>query len=151
MPSQWPSGRPRLIVVTVESTELSLPSRIETVEKAANVVADFVGRSGISEEAAYGIDMAVREAVTNAVVHGNQQDEHKVVELTLKSLPEAVEITVQDRGQGFNPEDVPDPTEVENILKTSGRGIFFMRTFMDEVTWSIRPDGGTTVRMLKRR
>ena len=151
MPSQWPSGRPRLIVVTLETTELSLPSRIETVEEAANVVADFVGRSGISEEAAYGIDMAVREAVTNAVVHGNQEDERKIVELTLKSLPEAVEITVQDRGQGFNPEEVPDPTEEENILKTSGRGIFFMRTFMDEVTWSIRPDGGTTVRMLKRR
>ena len=145
------SGRPRLIVVTVETTELSLPSRIETVEKAASAVADFVDRSGISEVAAYGIDMAVREAVTNAVVHGNQEDERKAVELTLKSLPEAVEITVQDHGEGFNPEEVPDPTEEENILKASGRGIFFMRTFMDEVTWSIGPAGGTIVRMLKRR
>ena len=143
--------RPCLIVVTVETSELSLPSRIETVAKAANAVADFVSRSGISEEAAYGIDMAVREAVTNAVVHGNAQDEQKAVELTLKSSPEAVEITIHDQGQGFNPESVPDPTEDENILKTSGRGIFFMRTFMDEVTWSIRPGGGTTVRMLKRR
>lgn len=148
---QWPSGRPLLIVVTAETTELSLPSRIETVAKAANAVADFVNRSGISEEAAYGIDMAVREAVTNAVVHGNQEDEDKAVELTLKSLPEAVEITVHDHGSGFNPEEVPDPTKEENILKSSGRGIFFMRTFMDEVSWSIRPDGGTTVRMLKRR
>jgi serine/threonine-protein kinase RsbW len=137
--------------VTVETSELSLPSRIETVAKAANAVADFVSRSGISEEAAFGIDMAVREAVTNAVVHGNEQDEQKAVELTLKSSPEAVEISVHDQGQGFNPEEVPDPTESENILKTSGRGIFFMRTFMDEVTWSIRPGGGTTVRMLKRR
>jgi len=137
--------------VTVETSELSLPSRIETVAKAANAVADFVSRSGISEEAAYGIDMAVREAVTNAVVHGNAQDEQKAVELTLKSSPEAVEITIHDQGEGFNPEAVPDPTEDENILKTSGRGIFFMRTFMDEVTWSIRPGGGTTVRMLKRR
>ena len=137
--------------MTVETTELTLPSRIETVAKAANAVADFVSRSGISEEAAFGIDMAVREAVTNAVVHGNAQDEQKAVELTLKSSPEAVEITVHDQGQGFNPEEVPDPTESENILKTSGRGIFFMRTFMDEVTWSIRPGGGTTVRMLKRR
>jgi serine/threonine-protein kinase RsbW len=137
--------------VTVETTELTLPSRIETVAKAANAVADFVSRSGISEEAAFGIDMAVREAVTNAVVHGNAQDEGKAVELTLKSSPEAVEITVHDQGQGFRPEEVPDPTEEENILKTSGRGIFFMRTFMDEVTWSIRPGGGTTVRMLKRR
>jgi len=137
--------------VTVETTELTLPSRIETVAKAANAVADFVSRSGISEEAAFGIDMAVREAVTNAVVHGNAQDEQKAVELTLKSSPEAVEITVHDQGQGFSPEEVPDPTAEENILKTSGRGIFFMRTFMDEVTWSIRPGGGTTVRMLKRR
>ena len=95
--------------------------------------------------------MAVREAVTNAVVHGNKQDERKAVDLTLKSSPEAVEITVHDHGQGFNPEEVPDPTEEENILKTSGRGIFFMRSFMDEVSWSIRPEGGTTVRMLKRR
>ncbi|HTG91208.1 MAG TPA: ATP-binding protein [Pyrinomonadaceae bacterium] len=137
--------------MTVETSELSLPSRIETVAKAANAVADFVSRSGISEEAAFGIDMAVREAVTNAVLHGNEQDEQKAVELTLKSSPEAVEISVHDQGQGFNPEEVPDPTESENILKTSGRGIFFMRTFMDEVTWSIRPGGGTTVRMLKRR
>jgi serine/threonine-protein kinase RsbW len=137
--------------VTVETSELSLPSRIETVAKAANAVADFVSRSGISEDVAYGIDMAVREAVTNAVVHGNEQDEQKAVELTLKSSPEAVEITVHDQGQGFNPEEVPDPTQTENILKTSGRGIFFMRTFMDEVTWSVRPGGGTTVRMLKRR
>jgi serine/threonine-protein kinase RsbW len=137
--------------VTLETTELSLPSRIETVAQAAHAVADFVTRSGISEEAAYGIDMAVREAVTNAVVHGNGQDEGKAVELTLKSSPEAVEITVHDQGQGFNPEAVPDPTEDENILKTSGRGIFFMRTFMDEVSWTVRPEGGTTVRMLKRR
>lgn len=143
--------RPRLIVVTEKTTEFSLPSRIDTVAQAANAVADFVSRSGMSEEAAYGIDMAVREAVTNAVVHGNGQDEQKAVELTLKSSPEAVEITVHDQGQGFNPEEVPDPTEDQNILKTSGRGIFFMRTFMDEVTWSIRPGGGTTVRMLKRR
>jgi len=95
--------------------------------------------------------MAVREAVTNAVVHGNRQDENKTVDVTLKSSPDAVEISVHDQGAGFNPEDVPDPTAEENILKASGRGIFFMRSFMDEVNWLIRPGGGTTVRMLKRR
>jgi len=138
--------------VTVETTtELSLPSRIDTVATAAAAVAEFVGRVGISDEAAFGIDMAVREAVTNAVLHGNRQDEEKVVDISLKSSPEAVEISVHDQGPGFNPEEVPDPTEQENILKTSGRGIFFMRTFMDEVNWLIRPGGGTTVRMLKRR
>jgi serine/threonine-protein kinase RsbW len=137
--------------LTVETTELSLPSKIETVAAAAAAVAEFVGRSGVSDDAAFGIDMAVREAVTNAVLHGNRQDENKTVELVLKSSPDAVEISVHDQGPGFNPENVPDPTATENLLKTSGRGIFFMRTFMDEVDWLIRPEGGTTVRMLKRR
>jgi serine/threonine-protein kinase RsbW len=137
--------------VTVETTELSLPSRIDTVATAAAAVAEFISRSGVTEDAAFGIDMAVREAVTNAVLHGNRQDEAKLVEIKLKSSPEAVEISVHDQGLGFNPEEVPDPTAQENILKTSGRGIFFMRTFMDEVDWTIPPGGGTTVRMLKRR
>jgi serine/threonine-protein kinase RsbW len=137
--------------LTVETTELSLPSRIETVATAAAAVAQFIGRYGVSDDAAFGIDMAVREAVTNAVLHGNRQDENKTVDIVLKSSPDAVEISVHDQGPGFNPEAVPDPTANENILKTSGRGIFFMRTFMDEVDWLIRPEGGTTVRMLKRR
>jgi serine/threonine-protein kinase RsbW len=143
--------RPRLIIVTVDTAELSLPSRIETVAAAAAAVAEFINRSGVSEDAAFGIDMAVREAVTNAVVHGNSRDEAKRVEIVLKSSPEAVEISVHDQGPGFNPNEVPDPTEEENILKTSGRGIFFMRSFMDEVDWFLPPEGGTTVRMLKRR
>jgi serine/threonine-protein kinase RsbW len=137
--------------VTAETTELSLPSRIDTVATAAAAVAEFLSRSGISEDAAFGIDMAVREAVTNAVLHGNREDENKTVDVTLKSSPDAVEISVHDQGAGFNPEEVPDPTAEENILKASGRGIFFMRSFMDEVNWLIRPEGGTTVRMLKRR
>jgi serine/threonine-protein kinase RsbW len=136
--------------VTAETTELSLPSRIDTVATAAAAVAEFLSRSGITEDSAFGIDMAVREAVTNAVVHGNRQDENKTVDVTLKSSPDAVEISVHDQGAGFNPEAVPDPTAEENILKASGRGIFFMRSFMDEVDWLIRPGGGTTVRMLKR-
>ena len=137
--------------MTLETTELSLPSRIETVAAAAAAVADFVSKSGVSEDAAFGIDMAVREAVTNAVVHGNSQDEDKVVDIILKSSPDAVEISVHDQGPGFNPNEVPDPTVEENLLKTSGRGIFFMRSFMDEVDWFLPPEGGTTVRMLKRR
>ena len=137
--------------MTAQTTELSLPSRIDTVATAAAAVAEFLSRSGITEDAAFGIDMAVREAVTNAVVHGNRQDENKTVDVTLKSSPDAVEISVHDQGIGFNPETVPDPTAEENILKASGRGIFFMRSFMDEVDWLIRPGGGTTVRMLKRR
>ena len=138
-------------MTTIETTQLSLPSRIDAVDAAAAAVTEFISRSGIGEDAAFRIDMAVREAVTNAVLHGNRQEEGKAVELTLKSSPDAIEISVHDQGQGFNPEEVPDPTKEENLLKSSGRGIFFMRNFMDEVDWSIRPNGGTTVRLVKRR
>ncbi|MBD0325448.1 MAG: ATP-binding protein [Pyrinomonadaceae bacterium] len=141
--------RPRL--VTEETTELALPSRIEAIEDAAAAAAEFVSRSGIEPEAAFGIDMAVREAVTNAVLHGNRQDESKLVVIQFKSSANALEITVRDEGSGFNPESVPDPTDPRNLLKTSGRGILFMRTFMDKVEWSHHPDGGTIVRMVKKR
>jgi serine/threonine-protein kinase RsbW len=95
--------------------------------------------------------MAVREAVTNAVLHGNRQDESKVVEIQFKNSAAGLEITVRDEGRGFNPEGVPDPTDPQNLLKTNGRGILFMRTFMDEVEWSHHPDGGTVVRMVKKK
>jgi serine/threonine-protein kinase RsbW len=137
--------------VTEETTELALPSRIEAIEEAAAAAAEFISRSGIESEAAFGIDMAVREAVTNAVLHGNRQDEAKLVVIRFKSSANALEITVRDEGSGFNPESVPDPTDPRNLMKTSGRGILFMRTFMDDVEWSHHPDGGTVVRMVKKR
>lgn len=139
-----------LSLVTVETTELTLPSRIEAIDKAATAVAEFVTRSGIDEEAAFGIDMAVREAIANAVIHGNKLDETRLVEINVKSSLDSLEVNVHDQGQGFNPDTISDPTKEENILKSSGRGIFFMRNFFDEVDWLISPEGGTTVRMIKR-
>jgi serine/threonine-protein kinase RsbW len=136
--------------VTLETTELRLPSRIEAVAEAAAAVSEFLNRLGIDEGVAFGVDMAVREAVTNAVLHGNKLDEAKIVDLKLKNSPEAFEIIVHDQGTGFNPNVIQDPTKEENILKSSGRGIFFMRNFMDTVDWSADPKGGTTVRMLKK-
>jgi serine/threonine-protein kinase RsbW len=136
--------------VTQETTELRFASRIEAVAEAAAAVSEFLNRVGISEDVAFGIDMAVREAVTNAVLHGNKLDSAKIAEVDLKKSPEGLEINVRDQGRGFNPNEVADPTRDENILKTSGRGIFFMRNFMDEVDWTANPGGGTTVRMLKK-
>lgn len=136
--------------MTEQTTRLVLPSHIEAVGAAAAAVAEFVQSCGVGEEAAFGIDMAVREAVTNAMVHGNQEDETKSVEVVFNCMGNALEIEVKDQGEGFDPTAVPDPTDPVNILKTSGRGIFLMRSFMDEVEWLARPDGGTTVRMVKR-
>lgn len=137
-------------IVSGDRTSLRLPSRIEAVNEAAASVARILNDLGTSEDINFGVDMAVREAVTNAVLHGNKQDESKSVDLQITTSLEAIEILVHDQGVGFTPEDVPDPTAAENIMKTSGRGIFFMRNFMDEVDWLIQPKGGTTVRLMKR-
>jgi len=138
------------LFVTAETTELRLPSRIEAIDEAATAIARLVSRSGMSEEAAFGVDMAVREAIANAIIHGNKLDESKLVEISVTSSPDSLEIRVHDQGAGFNPETVGDPTEEENLLKSSGRGIFFVRNFMDEVYWLTPPEGGTTVRMIKK-
>lgn len=136
--------------MTEQTTRLVLPSHIEAVADAAAAAAGFARGCGLGEEAAFGIDMAVREAVTNAVVHGNKENEAKEVELIFNCWQRSLEIEVKDQGEGFDPKSVPDPTDPENILKTSGRGIFLMRSFMDEVEWFLRPEGGTTVRMMKK-
>jgi serine/threonine-protein kinase RsbW len=152
--TQWLLDRPCLFIVTLdvtpETNELKFPSRVAAVDEAAAAVSEFMNRLGIGEDVAFGVDMAVREAVTNAVIHGNKLDDGKFVEVRLRNTPETFEISVHDQGSGFNPNEVPDPTKDENILKTSGRGIFFMRNFMDEVDWSAGPTGGTTVRMVKK-
>jgi serine/threonine-protein kinase RsbW len=140
-----------LTELTEETIELALPSRIEAIEDAASVAAQFVKRAGLSDDAAYAVDMAVREAVTNAVLHGNRQDEAKLVEVRFKSSQDVIEISVRDQGKGFDLERVPDPTDPQNLLKTNGRGILFMRTFMDEVEWAHHAEGGTVVRMTKKR
>lgn len=136
--------------MTEQTTRLVLPSHIEAVADGAAAATDFIQNCGVGEEAAFGINMAVREAITNAMVHGNKEDEAKTVEVTLNCLGHELEIEVKDQGEGFDPTSVPDPTDPANILKTSGRGIFLMRTFMDEVQWSTRAEGGTTVRMTKK-
>jgi serine/threonine-protein kinase RsbW len=136
--------------VTDQTTRLVLPSHIEAVADAAAALGDFVRGCGVSEESAFGIEMAVREAVTNAMVHGNQEDETKSVEVIFNCHDDELEVEIRDQGKGFDPAEIPDPTNPENLLKTSGRGIFLMRTFMDEIEWLNRPEGGTAVRMTKR-
>ncbi|MDQ3129452.1 MAG: ATP-binding protein [Acidobacteriota bacterium] len=131
--------------------ELELPSRIESVETAAARAEEFARESGFGEEALGAIDMAVRESVANAVKHGNKLDETKSVEITFSSSADALEITIRDFGAGFAVEEIPDPTNPENLLKATGRGILFMRSFMDEVEWTNHPEGGTIVKMRKNR
>ena len=93
----------------------------------------------------------LREAVANAILHGNRQDESKPVEVRIIVSEAGLIVTVRDQCACFQPAEVADPTAAENLLKASGRGILLMRTFMDEVVWERHPGGGTIVRMIKKR
>ena len=130
--------------------EFNLPSRIESVDEAALKADNFAKKSGLGDDFISSIDLAVRESVANAVKHGNKFDESKIVEIRLLKDEAAFEMSVRDHGAGFDPEEIPDPTNPENLLKASGRGILFMRAFMDEVEWVNAEGGGTIVRMVKK-
>lgn len=134
-----------------EKHEIKLPSRIESVEEAATLADEFAKSCGFGDEVLFAVDLAIRESVANAVKHGNKFDETKDVDVSFTDLPEGFEITIRDYGSGFTVEDIPDPTNPENLLKTNGRGILFMRSFMDEVEWENPDGGGLIVRMLKKR
>lgn len=131
--------------------EFSLPSRIESVDIAAMRIDEFARRAGLGEDFVGSIDLAVRESVANAVKHGNNLDDSKSVDITLEITAAGFEMQVRDYGEGFDLAEVPDPTDPENLLKSSGRGILFMQAFMDIVEWTRHDDGGTVVRMVKRR
>ena len=117
------------------------------------VVSDHVARSvGLDDDAMHWVGVAIRESVINAIKHGNKSDasKHVFVEFeTAMAVPE-LSIRVRDQGEGFDPESVANPLEPENLLKSSGRGIFLIRNFMDDVQLRRAPEGGMEIRMRKR-
>ena len=119
------------------------------------VVSDHVGRlSGLDDEAIHWVGVAVRESVINAIKHGNANDARKRVHVAFTPLeadsPPGMVIRVRDEGPGFDPSTLPDPLAPENLLKSSGRGIFLIRSFMDEMSLQRAPEGGMEVVMVKR-
>lgn len=119
------------------------------------VVSDHMARSvGLDEDSMHWVSVAIRESVINAIKHGNRNDATKRVFvdfeiMTTAAVPELA-ISVRDQGQGFEPEEVADPLAPENLLKSSGRGIFLIRNFMDDVRLRRAPEGGMEIRMVKR-
>ncbi len=119
------------------------------------IVSDAFGRlAGLDEEALHWISVAIRESVINAIKHGNRNDANKSVFVEFASVPASdppeMVVFVRDQGEGFDPSLLVDPLAPENLLKSSGRGIFFMRNFMDDVSLRRMPDGGMEVRMVKK-
>ena len=134
----------------VPQVRIAIGSRYEHIDLIAVVVDDALARLGLDDDARHWVGIAIREAVANAIKHGNQQDPDKDVEVELAVSDEQAVIRVFDRGEGFEPEEVEDPLAPENLLKPNGRGIFYMRSFMDDIAVEPRPEGGTIVTLRKR-
>ena len=118
------------------------------------IVSDHVCKDiGMDDDATHWVSVAVRESVANAIKHGNKNEYAKKVFVDFNGVfgdVSEVSIRVRDQGAGFDPDEVADPLAAENLLKGSGRGIFLIRNFMDEVVLQRAPQGGMEVRMVKR-
>lgn len=134
-----------------ETLELSIESKIEFVDMVSSVVKNVSSKMGFEEDDINWIELAIHEAVINAITHGNKHAADKQVDVKFVLEQDTLTIYVRDRGEGFDPNQLPDPTDADNLLKPSGRGIFYMRTFMDEVEHSTHPEGGSVVRLTKRK
>jgi serine/threonine-protein kinase RsbW len=126
-----------------------MDSTLDSVNKAEEMADQAASQAGFDEDTRGGISMAVREGMINAVLHGNAYDPAKRVNLTFEQAGHELIVTIADEGKGFMPEEVPNPLAPENLLKQSGRGIFLMRTFMDEVRFR-KLNSGTEITLIKR-
>src|SRR5579863_3209530 len=140
-------GAPAFHSVPFIELRQSLPSRISIISPFVDQLMRFIARFRNSDGSEQDIEMALREALANAIVHGNQQDPTKRASVACRCTTDGeVSITVQDEGRGFDTDTVLDPTAVENRLLTYGRGIYLMTTLMDEVHFD---QGGAVVYMRK--
>ena len=145
---EWPILRAMTVDASV--VEVILESDLKNVEVAEEIARRVASTSGFDEDEQHKIEMAVHESMINAICHGNKNDASKSVWLRFQIHPDRLEIRIRDQGNGFDPKQIPDPLEAANLLKVSGRGIFLIRTFMDEFNVEYIDGTGTEVTLVKR-
>lgn len=129
---------------------LAIGSRFENIELVQVVLRDCLERLGLEEDSRHWVDVAVREALANAIKHGNEQNPSKQVHVDLAVEDGDLMIRIEDEGAGFDPGRVANPLDPANILNPTGRGILFMKKFMDDIQYGSGPGGGTMVTLRKR-
>jgi len=133
----------------MQRMEVTLETALDSVDLAEEIALRIAGEAGFDEDDCHKIGMSVREAVINAYSYGNCQERGRKIGLTLELEHQKLVVHVLDEGTNFSLADVPDPLAEENLLRTSGRGIFLMRAFMDEFHVQRGPGGGTELVMSK--
>ena len=134
---------------TPEAVERMMDSTLESVDNAEELAVGLAERAGVDEDDLMKIGMAVRESMVNAVVHGNRYNSNKKVRFSVASDAERFTVRVADEGEGFDFDAIPDPLAPENLMKTSGRGIFLIRSLMDDFQLRHLDSGGTEVTLIK--
>jgi serine/threonine-protein kinase RsbW len=133
------------------SLETVFDSTLESVDAAEALALDIATQSGFPEEDQHKIGMAVREAMVNAVVHGNRYNLKKKVRFGVSSAEDNLTVTIVDEGEGFEPSELPDPLSEENLLRQSGRGLLLIKAFVDEFGMRKAPPLGTEIRLVFHR
>lgn len=134
----------------VDHLALTLASELATIDVVEQTAEQFALRAGFDESTASSIAMVSREAAVNAVVHGNRYDPAKRVAANFALRDDALEVKIADQGGGMDPDAIADPLAPENLLRSSGRGVFLMRAIMDEVHFR-QLDPGTEVTLIKHK
>ena len=130
-------------------SSVTLATSLESMDTGEELARAAAQAAGFDEDEQYRVSLAVREALINAYRHGNNEDAAKQIELEIEQTGSELVFAVTDQGSGFDPTGVPDPREDEQLLADSGRGLFLMRTFMDDIDVTTAKSGGTTVRLKK--
>jgi serine/threonine-protein kinase RsbW len=131
--------------------KIVIPSEIRLVDLVHSASEKMAELAGFDAEEGLNIGLAVREAVINAIVHGNGEEPGLEVEIRFKIGELEMETRVRDQGAGFDPEATPDPTEGQNVMRASGRGLLLIRAFVDEVLFNRRPDRGMEITLVKKK
>jgi serine/threonine-protein kinase RsbW len=141
--AQNPMSGPR-----AERRQLALSSTMESVAEVEAAAEKLAADAGLDEDERFKIAMAIREATVNAVLHGNEYDPQKKISVSMENTGESLIFKIADQGKGVNPDTLPDPLAAENLLRGTGRGIFLIRSFMDEVHFrQLQP--GTELTLVK--
>jgi serine/threonine-protein kinase RsbW len=130
---------------------MDLASSMKAVDAVQMAAEAFANAEGLDREASHFLAVALREAAMNAITHGNRGDESNRVIIRFKSDKNGnLVFEVKDEGEGFDPKQLPDPLEPENLRRGSGRGVFYMRKFTDKVRYRFPKSGGTVVELHKK-
>ena len=138
-------------MASATTVRLVISSEVRLVDVVHTAAESLAGVAGFDEDDALNVGIAVREAVINAIVHGNKRDPSRKVDVNLQARPGSIRARVRDEGAGFDSAATPDPTLGDNLMRSSGRGILVIRAFVDSVDFKYREGRGIEVTLKKKQ